>query len=260
MSKILVFFMAANMVATPTYAITKSSCQLYMSDWINDEDAEESPFKNVEFKVYSKKQKKDKHETPIGAGSILGNNDFAIGFNRDGSIKLYFGDKEALFDKVSDLSFQVLPVDHSMELGDHDVVVIYRDIRRSDRERIGAIFEVDSDEVNQVPGYNCVDLACRVLELSNGDRVAGGIFQSEEMFLALLNRKAAFYGGIEVWVVDEVKTPRRFHEMLQNEKNHDQFTALDSVGEFTFQLSVMLTLTGGGLFGLWQFLEWLYSY
>lgn len=259
LSKILVFFMAANTLATPSYAITKEPCQLLMSDWHQDKDSDKKPFKGLLYKVFTTKEKKKKEGDRVRSNRYLGKDDFAIGFNRDGSLKLYYGGKEALFDRADELSFQITPVDHNMELRDHDVFVIYRSPYGGVREKIQAMFEVNPDNATLSPGYNCVDMTCQLLELGDGSEFETRIFQPEELFRALL-WKSYYTGDIEILVSDDIKNPKNFYDMLYGLKKKDGFSLIDETAEFTLAIGVMLSGVSVGFVGLWHFLDWLYSY
>lgn len=257
LSKFVVFFMAGNTLATPSYAITQKSCDVLVTQSLQDGKTLWYPFSEVKYRVIKKKGEDGVDGARVRSNAYLKEGDFAVGFDRTGAIKLYFGDKEAILSRTVGLTFEVTPVEHQMDLEEHDVFIIYREIYGSSLKEIKRIFSSE-DGQQTLQGYNCVDAACQIISSEDGEEVDTRIFHPEGLFQYLIQKSIESpYYAAEVLVKKDVKTPQKFYYMLKNNKYKDGFSGFEDASKFmaTVLGYSAAVITGAG--GLAFFILWI---
>ena len=219
-------------VAPSTYAITKKPCDVLVTESLQDGKTLWYPFSDVKYRVIRKKGEDGVDGTRVRSNAYLKKGDFAVGFDRSGAIKLYFGGREAILSRTVGLTFDVIPVEHQMDLDEHDVFIIYREIFGPSLKEIKRIFS-DEDGQQTLQGYNCVDATCQIISREDGAEVAAKIFQPEGLFQYLIQKSIESpYYAPEVLVKEDIKTPQKFYYMLKNNKDKDGFSRFEDASRF----------------------------
>ena len=237
---------AVSTYSAPAHAIGREACDVLISDSFKDEEERQKPFNLVKFKQF-RQSKQGEEGRRVGSDSYLKEGNLAIAFSREGALKLFYGDREILFDKSGDLKFTVTPVEHRMDLLDFDLIVVYKNIRGDLRRRIEKVFNPETQQVVETPGYNCVDAICRIIRFDDGTEMDTRVFKPDDLLVGLVeNGRYNTHFDMEILVAEQYKTPGKFYSKMQFDKYWDAFTPLDFVGE----LSVAGVVMASGAFGL----------
>lgn len=252
---VLVFW--ASTLNAPAYAIGREACDVLISDSYKDEEERQKPFNLIKFKQF-RQTKKGEEGRRVRSNRYLEDGNLAIAFSREGALKMFYGNREILFDKNGDLSFAVTPVEHEMDLLDFDLIIVYKNLRGDLRSRIEKLFNPESQRIVETSGYNCVDAICRIVKLDDGSELDARVFRPDELIVGLIkNGRGNIYFDMEVLVAEKHKTPGKFYSKMQSDKYWDPYAPLDFVGQVTVAGVVMGTGAMGFLFGFIKLLDFL---
>lgn len=256
-AKAVALLLCLTLVAPPCFAKPKTSCDVLISDSYKDEEERQKPFNLIKFRQF-RQTKKGEEGHGVRSNRYLKEGNLAIAFSRDGALKLFYGDREILFDKNGDLTFNVTPVEHQMDMLDFDLIIVYKNIRGDLRRRIEKVFNPEPQQIVETPGYNCVDAICRIIKLDDGYEVDTRVFKPDDLIVGLIrNGRGNIYFDMEVLVAENYKTPGKFYSKMQFDKYRDPFTPLDFIGEITVAGVVLGTGAMGFVFILVKLLDFL---
>ena len=181
-SAVRLMLLLVGMTHLSAFPAGKESCTVMVGERIKQDNARNHLYQKIMYRVVGVKD-----GIEVNAKGFLGKNDVAVTFDLDGKIRLYYGDMEALFERKTDVTFEVIPALHELDISEHDVILIYKDLPRRVLEPIRSLFEFGSGSNPVVPGYNCVDAVCRVMRSVRGDEVQANIFHTESAFSELIS-------------------------------------------------------------------------
>lgn len=179
----------------------------------------------------------------VNATGFLGDDQMAVAFNLDGSVKLFYGKMEAILEKNTPMSFQVIPVDHDLDLREHDVILVYRKINKPLRTAVENLFSFATNDRVQVPGYNCVDAFCKVLRGETGEYVDANVFLPEK-FMEELVGMSSWKSGYKVsaYVSTRAKSLEDFYDEMRRSRSDDPLSRAEAK---TKRLLLKGTIAGG---------------
>lgn len=160
----------------------KDSCSVMVGEKIQHGHSRNYMYEKISYRVVGVKD-----GIEVNARGFLDKNDVAVTFDLDGRIRLFYGDMEALFERKTDVTFEVIPALHELDISEHDVILIYKDLPKRVLDPIRNLFDFGSGGNPVVPGYNCIDAVCRVMRSVRGDEVQANIFHTESAFSELIS-------------------------------------------------------------------------
>lgn len=186
-------------------------CRVLISDKREASPMNLYDFRNFEYRVVGGKGGNE-------ASSVghLREDEVALGFDLDGSLKIYYGGMEAMLDRASELSFEVIPVDHELDLTRHDMIFIYRNLRGTKvLKAVKNLFRQDRAQRQRTPGYNPVDAICKIMRADNCTEDTVNQYHLDQFVKELILRGGySYHHNPEIYVSAEVKSPERFLKQL----------------------------------------------
>lgn len=181
--------------------------------------------------------------TKVNATGFLGDDQVAVAFNLDGSVKLFYGKMEAILEKNSPMTFNVIPVDHDLDLREHDVILVYKKIDKQLKTAVENLFSFATNERVQVPGYNCVDALCKILRGENGEQVEANVFLPENLMEQLILMSSGFRTPkISAYVSSRAKSLEDFYDEMRRSRSDDPLSRAEAK---TKKLLLQGTIAGG---------------
>ena len=179
----------------------------------------------------------------INATGFLGDDQLAVAFNLDGSVKLFYGKMEAILEKDTPMTFQVIPVDHDLDLREHDVILVYKKINKSLKAAIENLFSFATNERLRIPGYNCVDALCKVLRGDTGEYVEANVFLPEKFMEELVGMSSWKTGyRVSAYVSPRAKSLEDFYDEMIKSRSDDPLNRAETK---TKRLLLQGTIAGG---------------
>lgn len=174
----------------------------------------------------------------------------ALGFDLDGSVKIYYRDMEAMLDRSSDLSFAVIPVEHELDITRHDMVFIYRNLRGTKvMDAVKSLFATNESERKKIPGYNPVDAICKIMRSDNCAEDTINQYHLDKLIKELIIAGSFSYTqSPEIYVNAEVKSPEQFLKKLTGMSVADSHRVADKWAQRIMGGAIIIS--GGMMAGL----------
>ena len=199
-------------------------CKVLISDHKEASPMNEYDLRHFKYRVVGGKSG---HETR--AIGHLNNDEVALGFDLDGSIKIYYGNMEAMLDRSSDLSFAVIPVEHELDITRHDMVFIYRNLWGTKvMDAVKSLFATNESERKTIPGYNPVDAICKIMRSDNCTEYTLNRYHLDKLIKELIIAGSFSHTqSPEIYVNAEVKSPEQFLKKLTGRSVADSMRVAD---------------------------------
>ena len=207
--QIIVFCLAFQSPAA--WSAPSPNCRVLVSEFKEGSQLSSSAFRNTEYRIVGVKSGDE-----VRSPGYLQSNEVALGFDLDGTIKIYFNGMEALLDRNSDLSFEVIPVDHELDLTRHDMIFVYRHLAGTKVEKaIKSLFDLNRSERQVITGYNQVAAVCNIMRADRCAETEPLQYHLDKLIreLVVLGQSAPNYRPT-VFVSKEAKSPEQFLKTL----------------------------------------------
>lgn len=232
------------------------SCSVMVSEKNKRESGREVEFHRVPFRIVGVKDGISVNKT-----GFLENDDVAVTFSLDGKIRLFYGDMEAIFERKSDVTFEMIPAIHELDITQHDVILIYKNLPGSVHKSIKALFDYGSGKNPVVRGYNCVDAVCRIMTSGSGDEVQTNIFHQERAFSELVSmHKYRSDMKAEIYVSQRAGSLDQFYQKLKDERSSDGLSRAERAAKGVISHAVVGVMFGApvlaALYTVWDMMTY----
>ena len=235
---VLIFGMAFQSPAA--WSAPSPNCKVLISDTREGDHLSKKEFRNLKYRIVGVKEG---HE--IRSVGFLHQDEIALAFDLDGSMKIYYNGMEALLDRHSDLSFEVIPVEHELDITKHDMIFIYKNLAGTKVEAaIQGLFDVSRSEPRLISGYNQVAAICSIMRADNCEQTMGLQFHLDKLIRELVE-----FGYTspnhrpKVLVSKEAGSPEQFLKTLSGMDVSDAIRVMERNGEVFFA-TMMLAMMG----------------